>query len=381
MRIGMVTGEYPPMEGGVGAYSRILARQFIQMGHTVSVFSDQRSSSNPLDAIQVFPEVKSWGPLALYRLRKWSRQQRLDLISLQFQTAAFGMSPWIHFLPEICPLPIVTTFHDLRVPYLFPKAGSLRSWIVMRLARHSHGVIVTNHEDAVSLKSLPRHTLIPIGSNLLSDVPPQFDRPAFRAQIGADEKTLLIGYFGFINHSKGVDILLESLSMLLQEGMAARLIMIGGQIGASDSSNNATMKALQQQIERDGLADKLFWTGFVSDEEAAAYFQAVDVVALPFRDGASYRRGTLMAALHHHRPIVTTRPSVAVPDFVDEENLCLVARENSRELAAALRCLYEHPEKQARLQSGARELAKNFQWEQIAEKHMHFFEQILQERA
>ena len=62
----------------------------------------------------------------------------------------------------------VVTFHDLRVPYLFPKAGPLRQWAIRFMARHAHGVIVTNPEDYHSVLSTQHSALIqiPIGSNI-----------------------------------------------------------------------------------------------------------------------------------------------------------------------------------------------------------------------
>jgi glycosyltransferase involved in cell wall biosynthesis len=139
MRIGIVTGEYPPMEGGVGAYTRILARTLAQQGHEVFVFSSSQAREDHPE-ITLTNSVAHWGPGSLRALHRWSRSVQPDVVSLQFETAAYGMSPWIHFLPDVLRgVPVVTTFHDLLFPYLFPKAGRLRDWIVMRLARASAG--------------------------------------------------------------------------------------------------------------------------------------------------------------------------------------------------------------------------------------------------
>ena len=43
-----------------------------------------------------------------------------------------------------------TTFHDLRPPYLFPKAGPLRDYVTHRLARASDAVIGTNGSDVAN---------------------------------------------------------------------------------------------------------------------------------------------------------------------------------------------------------------------------------------
>jgi hypothetical protein len=39
MEVGFVTGEYPPMQGGVGAFTREVARAMAGAGHGVHVFT------------------------------------------------------------------------------------------------------------------------------------------------------------------------------------------------------------------------------------------------------------------------------------------------------------------------------------------------------
>ncbi|MFW5748744.1 MAG: glycosyltransferase, partial [Chloroflexota bacterium] len=140
LRIGIVAGEYPPMQGGVAAYTRILAGHLADLGHTVFIHADQRAVETRPD-IHLDAVVSRWTRRAVRGVRHWAKEHQLDIVNLQFETAAFGMSPWVHFLPGILrPYPLVTTFHDLLVPYLFPKAGPLRPAIVRRLARRSAGV-------------------------------------------------------------------------------------------------------------------------------------------------------------------------------------------------------------------------------------------------
>lgn len=376
MRIGLVTGEYPPMQGGVGAYTRVLARTFAQQGHEISIFASAQAQNDDAN-IQLTNTVTHWGINALRDLKRWSHTQRLDVLNAQYQTAAYGMSPWIHFIPDyIRDLPVVTTFHDLRFPYLFPKAGFLRDWIVIHLASASDGAIVTNHEDYERIRHLPNAALIPIGSNILSRVPPDLDSRLWREKAGAQSDDFLVAYFGFMNRSKGVEPLLESLAALRADGIPARLVLIGGRTGTSDPTNAAYADEIDQRIAVLGLAPYICWTGFVDDTAVAAYLTASDAAALPFLDGASYRRGTLMAAVEHGCAIVTTTPAVPIPTFGDGENMLLVPPNDSAALAAALRQLYESPELRQRLRRGAAELARHFDWSHIARDTVAFFEKI-----
>jgi glycosyltransferase involved in cell wall biosynthesis len=374
MRIGIITGEYPPMQGGVGAYSHILAHELAQQEQAVFVFS---GSGTQDESLSLANSVQHWSLSSLLAARKWARENRLDVVSLQFQTAAYAMSPWVHFLPgALWPTPVVTTFHDLRFPYLFPKAGRLRDWIVMRLARASAGVIVTNHEDQARLSPRPNCSLIPIGSNILSKLPPDTNTAEWRSRAGADVGDFLIAYFGLFNHSKGIENLLNALAQLRHEAIPARLVMMGG-AGSSDPTNAEFFKQIQHFIQELGLQPYIHQTGFINEELVGAYLTASDVVALPFLDGASYRRGSLMAAIHYHRPIVTTQPQCAIPRFKDGENMLLVPVDDVSALAAALRRLYQSPELRAKLSAGTQLLAGDFEWPEIARETIAFFQQVV----
>jgi glycosyltransferase involved in cell wall biosynthesis len=262
------------------------------------------------------------------------------------------------------PIPVVTTFHDLRYPYLFPKAGGLRDKIVMRLANASNGVISTNHEDAARLAAHPCSALIPIGSNI--PVQRGIDTAAVRVQAGASPNDFLIVYFGLVNHSKGLDTLLEAVAQLADLPM--RLALVGAVAGSSDPTNTAYMSEIDALIERLGISDKIFRTGYVDDAAVSGYLAAADVVALPFADGASYRRGTLMAAIQHGCAIVTTTPQVAIPAFIDGENLRHVPPNDPPALASALRQLHAAPDARVNLRHGAKALAQHFEWGEIAQQ-------------
>ena len=90
MRIGFVTGEYPPMEGGVGAFTRELGRAMSAAGHQIFVHTRQQATAHAEDDIQVDALVRKWGWRTPGNVRDWARDRHLDVVNLQFQTAAFG---------------------------------------------------------------------------------------------------------------------------------------------------------------------------------------------------------------------------------------------------------------------------------------------------
>ena len=132
----------------------------------------------------------------------------------------------------------------------------------------------------------------------------------------------MLCYFGFLNASKGGEMLVDVLANLVEQSYDAHLLMIGGRVGASDPTNYAYLQQVEARIEQLGLSPALHWTGHVPAPEVSAAFLASDLCLLPYQDGASYRRGSFMAALEHGMPIVTTTPTVTYPDLVDGETCC-----------------------------------------------------------
>ncbi len=379
MRIGFVTGEYPPMQGGVGAFTRELALALISQGHEIAVLTDQRVPSDNRNGINVSCRVASWNRASLFAVRQWVRDNRLDMVNIQYEAAAFKMSQLIHFLPRLIGrVPVVTTFHDLLVPYLFPKAGSLRFTALLTLARSSNGVIVTNLQDEQRMKNssgIKCLANIPIGSNIASALPDDYDRDTWRAKLNASPDTILVGYFGFMNATKGIDTLTEALAV--GNGLNVRLLIVGGRTGSSDPTNVAYANEIDRLIEQRALQTRIQWTGFVDDPQVSAALSACDIIALPYKDGVSLRRGTFMAALTHGCAIITTQPQVELPELKDHVNVLLVPANSPQHLAAGIRELAENPALRTQLQSNARELAANFTWDRIATRTAEFYQQVI----
>jgi len=384
MRIGIITGEYPPMEGGVGAYTHILAQNFVEQGHDVFVLSNSNArESHP--KIQLDNSVRRWNPFSLLKIKRWVKANRLDVVNIQFETAAYQMSAFVHFIPDSLNVPVITTFHDLYVPYLFPKAGKLRNKIMIHLAKASDGVIGTNSEDMLQLKRLPPAKLIPIGSNILTQLPDDFKTDALKQKLGIADDNFLVGHFGFINRSKGVDTLLEDVASIRNYyDYPIKVLMIGGRVGASDPTNAEYVQTIDQKIKDLNLSDHVIWTGFVSDQEVSGYLEICDIITLPYRDGASYRRGSLMAAIHHGCAIVTTEPRVDIPLFNDGDNMLLCQSHVINEQAPAfthitpqILKLYRNSELRKKIASGAKRLSQHFDWSKITDDYINFFEEII----
>lgn len=380
MRVGFISGEYPPMQGGVGAFTREVARAMADMEHDVFVFTREQARNAGEDGITVSSVVgDKWTWQTAWLIDRWIDDTQIDVVNIQFQTAAYDMHPAIHWLPgRTRRIPVVVTFHDLRVPYLFPKAGRVREWIVRKLASDADGVIATDRADEKTLRDnwqIRGVRWIPIGSNVTTTPPQDYDRDTWRAGMGVSPDDLLISYFGFLNQSKGGLTLVEALAELVKQGTPAKLVMIGGRAGSSDPTNVRYGKQIDALIEEHGLGERVRWTGFVEDEQVSAYFYASDLTALPYEDGVSLRRGTLMAALVHGRAIITTEPETDAPEL--DSVVKTVPAKDAKALAEAIRELWQNPAQRRAMEEAAKQASRHFEWTTIAENTIAYFEDIL----
>lgn len=384
MHVLFVTGEYPPMQGGVGAYTAALGQALRAQGADVSVLTNRRATVFPESSIhspaypQVYPQIEQWGWASLGTIARLARQVAADWVHIQYQTAAFGMHPAINFGPSFWRrqgLRVAWTYHDLLVPYLFPKAGGwLRRWVTERPGFTANATIVTNEQDRSQLAGRVKNlSTIPIGSNIQGKQLNHEERKAVRSRLGYAADDLVLAYFGFFNRSKGGITLIETLHRLAAQGRNVHLLMIGERVGASDPTNYAYLQDVEGRIASLGLSERVRWSGRLSDEAVAESLNACDVLVMPYTDGASLRRGTLMAGLVNGCAIVTTTPQTPLPDFQDDRDWLTVPPNDAESTAQAVLRIADDPVLAATLRANARQRSRLYGWESIAARHLALY--------
>ncbi len=387
MRELLVTGEFPPVIGGLGDYTDRLAAALTARGEDVYVLTSQKPLS-PLDAVledtwwalkadsHISRSITDWDLRGWHAFAAFVRRIKPDIIHFQFQAAAFGLHSMVPFWPaflrtwSIRPL-TVTTFHDLLPPHFFPFSGRLgldrRAPIWM--AKGSDAVVVTNREDQACLETagIRMMRFIPIGTNILPS-PEPVDRHVWRQQRGIGDDELVLANFGFTNASKGLEDLFQATARLAREGIPIRLLIIGGSIGQSDRTNISTYSKLEHLMEDLHIRQRVIFTGYERARAVAADLEAADIIVLPFRDGYSLRRGTLMAALAHGCCIVTTAPHEGF-DELPGGTVLTYQPGDVEELIAAIRSL-SHSSQRMVWKERARRAAQRFTWDQIAREHV-----------
>ncbi|MGQ9550153.1 MAG: glycosyltransferase family 4 protein [Roseiflexus sp.] len=380
MHIVLLSAEYPPAPGGVGDYTRNLGMTLLQRGLEVTVLTGAGVDSEEHQQVRVVRlPLREWNWRCWRVVRRALVDLKPDILHIQYQTGAYGMHPAINLLPWRLRLGedrprIVATAHDLLPPYLFPKAGPIRDWVTRRLLIDADAAVATNEADAALLRRWGvgqrdhQMAVIPIGANITVAPPPTYERQTWRARLGITPEMTLIAYFGLISPSKGIGTLVQALTHLPD---TFRLLVIGGE--ATAPQDRAYTGDVLKQIAAARLEGRVHITGYCDEATVSAHLLASDLAALPFVDGASFRRGSLLATLAHGVPTITTPGHAAL---VDKTHVLLTPVGDAVALAGAIAQLAGTPALRARLSAGGAALAAQFSWEEIARRHEEVYRAV-----
>lgn len=309
-RTTLVCGSWPPIKCGVGDFSHRLALEWARQGREISVVTDRLAKEDGPPNIRVLPVVEQWGPSALPRILSAIKQTAPDVVNLHYPTVRYNRLSVIDLLPTAIRLalktPVVTTIHEYST---FQSLGRRR---VEWLARTSSAVIVPEQSNQALLKAaLPAYAdrihYVPLGSSFDVQLPADFDRQAWRTARSISPSDLLFVYFGFISPSKGIETLLQAFSQLPASFEARLHILADREPSAPQYADYHRMIA--GQIEELSQHRSVEWTGYLPPDQLSPYLASADLAVLPFADGASMRRTTLLACIAHGLPVLSTGDS------------------------------------------------------------------------
>ncbi len=368
-RVLFVSGEFAPRMGGIADHTAKLAAAMQAAGVVCHVATESRRVDEP--AARVHAAAGRLPLQAALATARTARRLRPDVVHLQFQAGAFqrpGEIAGLALLPRLllARARLAVTFHDLGAPYLFPKAGPLRSALVRRLARAADAAIFVDELDrraaVAACGGLPRAHWIPTGPGI-EPTQATGGRLAARAALGLDAGLFVVGFFGFRQRSKGVGVLAEAMRAPHLRRPDTRLALIGA---AAPPLPARRAEPAAPARTFDGL--RVIDTGALPTAAVSRWLTACDVVALPFLAGLSTRRGSFMNAAAHGAPIVTTRPPHAGLVDVRPGEVCFVPRNDAAALAQALAVVRDSPGRRRELAAGARAVAARHAWTEIARR-------------
>lgn len=376
MRVTMVSGSFPPLVCGVGDYTARLSTALARLGHEVTVITSvsawMAGGDSDRPGFHLRPTMDSWSLAAAGRLLDEVRRSHPEVVCVQYPASGYGKRLLINIIPLLLKsavsVPYVLTLHEFR------SAHPLRKLSTLFLVSMASRVVVADGSERKALSLfypgsvIQRTEIILIGSNI--DVCTRFEPEAEELDFARSEAVLC--FFGLMTSKKDVETLFRAFAQLLESGYDLSLLMIG------DVAFHGRPYLRFSRLAKDlGIGDNVYWTGRCGSAEASWYLQQSDICVLPYADGVTLRRGSLIAALRHGMPIVTTKKESTAPSILkNQRNVCLVPVGDVVAMGSAISLLLDDPGLRTRLGSRARALGEQFDWKTIAERYQSLFSSL-----
>lgn len=200
--------------------------------------------------------------------------------------------------------------HRARIPVVWHLRSALpdgdegrRTQFIRYALRHLADTTVAINDDVAASFRLDS-AVVPNSVDLLRFHPRQHDEE--RTALGLDANTPVVTYFGFLYPSKGFREFILAARSILDRGIDARFVVVGGAVRGHDFFRTMQGQALRRlglarEYDREadtlvtelGLSDRLLFVPFTRD--TARYYRASDIVVAPSR-GPELGRPVIEAA-------------------------------------------------------------------------------------
>lgn len=150
------------------------------------------------------------------------------------------------------------------------------------------------------------------------------DQKRIKKEFGFEDDSIVLLFFGYVRKYKGLDILIEAFPKIHSSNHKLRLLIVG------EFYDNP--KEYFELIKKLKIENKVkVINQFVPNEAVAKYYQAADVVILPYRSAT--QSGILNVAYGFNKPVIVTEVG-GLTEFVDEGKTGFVVAPNSSDAIA-----------------------------------------------
>jgi len=312
VRIGFFVWEYPPqIVGGLGTYAEYITREFVQLGHDVSVFTlnpgDLKTREilkgvevhRPLiaDASHVFPmfvaeDLRNWGTnirffndVFVYNILSATKLIN-DLISKEgYNFDVVCVHDWLSSIAGLIiknetKIPAIFHVHSTEWGRSGGQGSKVVSHFEWETAQQADKIITVSHamqEDLVrhgwaqSKINVVWNGVDPERYNPDNCKPDDVERLRRKYCLEPEEKIIL--FVGRLTWVKSVKNLLQAMPIVLEEFPKTKLVILG---------KGEEQKDVVETANRLGIGDKLIYRfEFVPEDERILHYAAADVCIFP----------------------------------------------------------------------------------------------------
>lgn len=334
----LITGSFPPDFCGVGDYTK-------------KIF-EALSLKNNFE-IKIFHK-SNWRLKYLLKYFNELIEKKSKIYHIQYPTEGYGYSLvplFLLLLLRISGKKTITTIHELssrnRLAYIYTQFlifFSTRS-IVSNSLELKHARKFIFNKKKVSL--------IPIASNI---------KKSLFANVEFDKRNVDLAYFGHFRPIKGIESFIDAVS-IVRQNFNVQLI---GQILPKYSYYFKEVEKKAKELKINIIADK-------DENEVSDLLANVKIIYLPFPDGISSRRGTLLASIKNGCVVISTKSNIG--EFNDFFKNYIYLVDSDQEAATIIKKLLNHEIKP----KDTTLLKDMFSWKGLVSDHSKVYNSLIKE--
>jgi glycosyltransferase involved in cell wall biosynthesis len=409
MKILVVSGEYPPMKGGVGRYTKNLVQAIAKKPNIdVSV----AISAAPSDAATSDSSQYSNNNVTIYRgvIRKGDKRNsdrilqvvseiKPDVVNIQYERGLYEVDTTIRHtfwrlvhgstldrFYRMCPVPTVSTLHTVfpqdeyrayvkdralrkegRFGFLpLPLRAAIRRWVMEQ--RYDLLLQVVNQSDGIISPARTLQEVVRVGTVIYHGAEPAielsssssliFDKKEFRKGFGLPLDKMLLLAFGYAGSYKGFDLLdnlglPDDWSLVVKQTRHERGLEKPIEIGKNNGDNVISLNL-----------------GYLDDTTMSKLFFACDAIIFPYKIVSV--SGVMFDALAHGLPFIASDLRF-FKEFADM-GLGIVCNRNIQSFERSISTLASaYDEYKTRVE----QFRSKLRWGNIAEKHIEFLSSLI----
>lgn len=337
-----IIGPTYPYRGGIAHYTTLLVRHLQQAGHHVKLYSYTRQYPKFLfpgktdkdpsaTALRVPCEyiVDPINPISWLRVFRRIKRDRPDLLILQWWVPYWTPSLAVisHLIKHYTSIKIVYICHNV-TPH--EESGTIDHRLAWVVLKRGDAFIVHSEQDRRKLNALlPKapvwHLHLPT-YDVFQQITNDRSMPSIREQLHLSDRPLLL-FFGFVRPYKGLEYLIQALPLVREQLPDAHLLVVGEFWGGKEpylayARNAGVLEAIT-------IIDE-----YVPNEEIGRYFDAADVVVLPYVSAT--QSAVVQLAFGFGKPVITTRVGGLHEVVQDGRNGLIVPPQDEEALASAI---------------------------------------------
>jgi glycosyltransferase involved in cell wall biosynthesis len=367
VRIDLVFPKLPPALDGIGDHTARLAAALAARGHGVRVLTAQPEADR-------IPGVSVERAFSLHRRRGVRRVAEAvqsdppDWLLVQFNQFSYGRWGFNPHLPlavrrmkrQQPGVRVAVLFHEDFLPVTSWRNAVMTTWQRAQfwaLGRLADVAAFSIEPWAQTYRRwFPQAEVVhwPVGSNIPRE---GTGRAEAKAALGISGTTLVAGVFGTLHASRMLPFIARAVRGLWEEDDREMTVLYVGPDG----------KKLKAALPSVPVRD----AGRLPAEAVSRHLAAMDVHLAPFVDGASTRRGSLMAGLQHGVATLTTCGPLTDRTIrkADGDALLLTSTDDARGFAQRAVRLAARPQLRAGVAEAGRALYdRAFSWEVLSRR-------------